>query len=41
MGLGMKAKIRWQLKLHISPMLIFLRFCKVNKGIHKFRSNGI
>jgi len=31
MGLSMEAKTRWQLKLHTSPMLVFLIFCKVKK----------
>jgi hypothetical protein len=40
MGLGMEAKTRWQLRLHTSPIFLFLSFCKVNEWICKFRWNG-
>jgi hypothetical protein len=40
MGLGMEAKTRWQLKLHTSFMLMFLKFYKVNEGIYKLKLSG-
>ncbi len=39
MGLGIESKTRWQLKLHTSPMLMFLSFCRVNERICKLQSS--
>jgi hypothetical protein len=35
MGLNMKAITRWQFKPHTSPMLMFLRFWRMNEGMCK------
>jgi hypothetical protein len=39
MGLSTKAKTRWQLRPHTSPIFVFLSFCMVNAWICKFQRN--